>query len=117
MIISHQYRCIFIKTIKTAGTSIEVFLSGQGGDEDVFTSIHPPVAGHQPRNHGNFYNHFPAWGVRQRVPAATWSNYFKFCVERNPWGKTISHYSMINQRNGGGYTLQDYLDRGRFCRS
>jgi hypothetical protein len=51
MIISHRHRFIFIKTRKTAGTSIEVYLSRFCGEEDVVTPLNPPVEGHEPRNH------------------------------------------------------------------
>lgn len=50
MVISHQHRFIFIKTAKTAGTSIEAFLSPHCGPDDVFTTTRPPVEGHEPRN-------------------------------------------------------------------
>jgi hypothetical protein len=50
MIISHRHRFIFIKTAKTAGTSIETFFSPHGGPDDVFTPTKPPVSGHRPRN-------------------------------------------------------------------
>ncbi len=117
MIISHQHRFIFIKTIKTAGTSIEAYLSPLCGQEDVFTPIAPPEPGHQPRNFEGLHNHISAWRVRQSVDPAIWNGYFKFCVERNPWDKTVSDFCMANKRAGSRYQFDDYFKRGRFCRS
>jgi Sulfotransferase family len=143
MILSHKHKFIFIKTAKTAGTSIEVFLSRHCGPTDIVTPIEPPIAGHQPRNYEGFinpipeilerpgklfsalrhsivcrqkfYRHMPASEVRKRIPREVWKSYFKFCVERNPWDKVLSHYHMHAAREAGGLlSLGKYLARGRF---
>ena len=56
----------------------------------------------------------PASLVRKRVPGRIWNSYVKFCVERNPWDKVLSHYHMHAAREGGSLSLDEYLARGRF---
>ena len=55
----------------------------------------------------------PAWLVRLRVPPGIWNSYFKFCVERNPWDKVLSHYHMHAYRLGGALSLDQYFARGK----
>jgi len=145
VIISHKYRFIFIKTRKTAGTSVEVYLSQICADSDIFTPITPPVASHKPRNYKGiwnpvheyrmtkgwkarrmileffrrrrFYNHIPAAIVRSRMSEVTWQDYFKFCIERNPWDKTISHYAMRRHNSDGQLTVDEYFRQGYFCQN
>ena len=111
MIVSHKYKFVFIKTYKTAGTSLEVCLSDVCGDCDVLTEIFPPVSPHRPRNFSGFYNHMPAAEAKKLLGDEIWKSYFKFCVERNPWDKVLSFYWMERFRSGGDLSLDDFLRR------
>lgn len=109
MIISHQHKFIFIKTKKTAGTSIEIALSKICGDADIITPISPEdentrmALGYRgPQNYiingvQLFYNHIPASDIRALIGSEVWDTYFKFCFERNPWDKVISWYFWEHQ--------------------
>ncbi|NET31590.1 MAG: sulfotransferase family 2 domain-containing protein [Cyanothece sp. SIO1E1] len=60
MIISHKYKYIFLKTTKTAGTSIEISLSRFCGEDDIITPISSKDEkirqefGVFPQNHENY---------------------------------------------------------------
>lgn len=115
MIISHKYKFIFIKTRKTAGTSVEVFLSGICDKNDVVTPIFPSVQGHQARNFEGFYNHISARDVKKAVGKNIWDKYFKFCIERNPWDKTLSYYYMLKSRSDSPLLFDSYMESQDFC--
>jgi hypothetical protein len=121
MILSHAHRFIFLKTNKTAGTSIEIALSKFCGPDDIITPVWPPdeetrkslgyrgaqnyllpfseysprdwIAAALDRSRVRFYNHMRAHQVKRRVSAEVWNSYFKFCFERNPWDRVLSHYA------------------------
>ncbi len=59
LIVSHEHRFIFVKTQKTAGTSVEVALSALAGDDAIVTPVQPPEPGHQPRNWDGVFNPVP----------------------------------------------------------
>lgn len=53
MIVSFEHEFIFMKVPKTAGTSVEVFLSQVAGADAIVTPVKPPEPNHQPRNYEN----------------------------------------------------------------
>lgn len=128
MIVSHKYKFIFIKTAKTAGTSIEVDLNKVLGETDIATPIYPAVEGHKAQNYvvknntlGSIEcrNHMSAREVKKVVGKSIWDEYFKFCVEREPVSKVISHYSMLvrsphhNQKTKN-LSFDDYINMRKF---
>lgn len=128
MIISHKYKFIFIKTTKTAGTSVEVDLSKVLDSSDVATPIIPAIKGHTAQNftwrkYGLFkcelYNHMTARSVRDYIGKKKFNDYFVFCVEREPIEKCISHFSMlknspIHNEKTKGLSIEDYIQIGNY---
>jgi len=121
MIVCHEYRYIFLKTSKTAGTSVEIALSKFCAEGDIITPISPVdeelrarLGGHpsQPypaawpeysaadwlrrwtkgKHKQRYYNHIPARKLKKRLDPQIWDNYFRFCIVRNPWDRVISQY-------------------------
>lgn len=125
MIISLKHKFIFIKTKKTASTSIEVGLSGICGPQDVITPLMIPdemrrkkmgfrgMQNYKQRNGRTFRDHMGAKEVRGLVGDKIWGEYYTFCFERNPWDKTISEYYW-KRKHLGGISLNQYLHTDDF---
>jgi hypothetical protein len=100
MIISHSHRYIFIKSTKTAGTSVEAALSNHCSGDDVVTALgdyefNRDETGawvHKAMNEGPYRQHDDALTIRANLPAAVWDGYFKFSIARNPWERTLSRF-------------------------
>jgi len=123
-VISFNHNFIFIKTRKTAGTSLEVHLSQECSENDIVTPIYPENPTHRPRNYKAqngaiiFYNHMPAIEIRARC-SDTFQQSYKFCFERHPVDKCLSHFAMMlnspfhyEERNPTSW--EEYLERGQF---
>lgn len=107
-IVSHRYGFAFIKTHKTAGTSIEVDLSQRVEDTAVVTPIKPEAPGHVARNHLDdagkplYWNHMTAAQLQDVVGRQTFRKLFVFCVEREPVAKCLSHWRMLKHPDAPG---------------
>ena len=140
MIILHEYKLIFLKTRKTAGTSIEHFLGRHRGPDDIVTRVYPPLKGHEPQNHRGlfnpigdsrvvfgpdrrfrtavrialnrekFFNHMTAGDLRRRISATVWDGYTKIAVERNPWDKVASMHNMMHGAGNTNVTIDDVIE-------
>lgn len=106
MLISHPHRFVFIKTVKTAGTSIEAFLEPYccppGHVVQHWTptlvSDYGVVGRRWPQNdredHG-FYNHMPAAEIHQRLP--DFDSYTRITSVRDPYDRAVSHFHFIHE--------------------
>lgn len=90
MIISHDYKFIFIKTRKTAGSSIEKVLLDNLQETDYIFSGMPPE-NMDPVGIESGHEHKGCYFIKEKFPKE-WKNYFKFTIERNSWDKVVSLY-------------------------
>ena len=139
MILSHKHRFIFIKTHKTASSSIELFLNQQCSKNDIVTPlVREQQEGQNYRSLYNiisllteariygaklaykrfisrnkFFDHMPAQLVKSRVSQKIWNSYYKFCFERNPWDKMVSYYYWKCRNRK--ISFDDFLKEEDYC--
>jgi len=104
VIINHKYKFIFIKSFKTAGTSLEIALSKFCGDKDVITKIEPDdeiirkkLKYTGPQNNTGMKIHMTASEIKSKIKSEIFKNYFKFVVVRNPFDQIISAFYWHNE--------------------
>ena len=140
MIISHKYKFIFIKTRKTAGTTIEYNISKYLGKNDIIPPSNQSVYLSQnyiydtkiskflkkvklnkiSRTFENkFSEHEHAFDLKKKINKNFFDNYFKFCVEREPVDKCISYYFMRKNASTSttikqNMTWDDFVQKKRF---
>ena len=119
MIASHAHRFVFVKTRKTAGTSLEIALSRHCGPDDIVTRISPAdeelraaAGGVPPQNDAtspSSYAHMGARRVIQVIGRKTWDDYFTFAVERNPFDVVASSWRYSARRPTFTKTFAEFV--------
>lgn len=105
MLLSHPKKFIYLKTTKTGGTSVEIFLEpycrpeGSGKPEHYQNAIVSDAGvvgyrGKQPQGQ-TWWNHMPGEDVRKLVGDKIWGEYHKFCIVRNPFDRVVSQWWMF----------------------
>ncbi len=106
MLISYAKKFIYLKTSKTAGTSIEVAFQSECMPPGAAISHFTPqivseygivgARGLETREKNEWFNHMPAVAIKAKIAEDKWNNYFKFCCIRNPWDKVVSRFHFQN---------------------
>jgi hypothetical protein len=103
MLISHSHRFIYLKTIKTASTSIEIYFErycadpaaypgARHGTEAIVSSSGVIGCRKADTAGETWYNHMPASRVRELIGDNLWGTYSKICAIRNPFDKVVSQF-------------------------
>lgn len=101
MLLSHGHKFIFVKSVKTASTSVELHLEHLCAPPRY--TIPPPTpmleteygivgdrsgSSERPR----FYNHITPDLIKERLPVEIWENYVKVTTVRNPFDRIVSAF-------------------------
>jgi len=120
VLVSFAKQFIYTKTVKTAGTSVEIFfepfcLPPEGYERTHYRGESVTdygVVGYRGPNRpadAQWYNHMPAAQIRKYLGDNVWDEYFKFCVVRNPYDKLTSMYFFqLDGPNKGYIETQDF---------
>lgn len=132
MIVSHRHKFIYLKTEKTASTSMESVLTDHCGPEDIISGARRDPVTRKPKARNNhlgigrlvsvpasikhrfpsiagYYPHMPARQVKALVGDRVWNSYFKFTTERNPWDRQVSNYFHRQSRRDTKADFEHYL--------
>jgi hypothetical protein len=132
MIVSYSRNFIFIKTRKTAGSTVEAVLSAGCGADDIISKTNGETYpgtdiliegragvgdGDKPekgrRKRGEFHSHMTAEQMRDKLDPAFWAKAYKVTVERHPYEKALSqtYFRMSKTDRRHKEEFPEFLDR------
>ena len=106
VLVLHSHEIVYLKTRKTAGTSVEMLLQSAGrlGEQPVRESTHAVLSDEgivgMRKVHPKirtpldkiWNNHMPAARIRDELGAERWASYTKLACVRNPFDRVISQF-------------------------
>lgn len=101
MIISHKYKFVFIKTRKTAGSTIESIIFPFLGKDDMCTGS---TRDNTPNLNTTNNNGHLRWQYAQEFLG----KYLFFSIERNPWDKVVSSFYFHKYIKPDVYEKKDF---------
>jgi Sulfotransferase family len=139
MLLSFEHNFVYVKTRKTASTSIEMLLSQfMTSAYDIVTTIDTGDDlvrlrdGVRARNHDvrgsvpdrrivfrvQFWNHMSARQIKVRLEPELWDKVYKITSERHPYEKAVSsayqRYANQGERGSFAACLDEVVARGRY---
>lgn len=122
MLVSHTHKFIYIKSIKTAGTSTEIYLepycipniTESHGREMIQTEegIIGTRMNQARAEKSEFYNHMPPEIIKNKIGNDVFNSYTKIINTRNPFDIMVSHYFFkptFNLYSKVDLSFDDYL--------
>lgn len=106
MLVSHRKKFIFLKTEKTAGSSLEVYLERfcmpEGEYEfesprDEYVNEETGIIGARGGSYSKYYGHMSAKKVKKELGSRVWNKYLKITSIRNPYEKVVSYFHHIDE--------------------
>ncbi|MEI6096769.1 MAG: sulfotransferase family 2 domain-containing protein [Alphaproteobacteria bacterium] len=113
MLLSHRHKFIFLKSTKTAGTSVEMLLEplclppGTSlPDEERAQQVSEfgiigRRGGAKPQAESDtWFNHMSASAIKELVAPEIWEAYVKITIVRNPFSRVLSAFRFMNRLGG-----------------
>ena len=136
VVVCNEPPFVFLKTRKTAGTSIEMFLESAAGLKDEVAEVtHARVTprgivgkrlipeAEETPDDATWFNHMPARTIRDGLGRDRWDRSLKFTAVRDPFARTVSQFNWRRLRRGLNRIadrdalqreMQKFLERGTF---
>lgn len=124
MLLSHKHKFIYIKSIKTAGTSTEIFLEPycisniQETHGRLMTYTDEGIIGSRMMQkiaeRSQFYNHMNPVEIKNIIGEDTFNSYKKIINVRNPFDMIVSHYYFkptFELYSNTDLSFEDYLTK------